>query len=247
MSLESSIKKSKKNSIPILQYGLEGNLIKEWSSLTEAFNVLKIHNINRVLRGKQNHAGGFMWRYKKDNIIDNNVQEELYIPIKKGKKTLYYNKDKSRLKNALNSSKYVGSKIKTYYIDGTFIGEYDNPSIITFIFFDFKIHTRTILDSCEQTKNKTIQNYIFQYSNNDNIKQIIKELKNNKKLNTKKVLQYDLEGNFIKEWDNSYQIQKSLGFLSGDIRFCCEGKQKTSKGYKWEYGDSYLDNLPLLS
>jgi len=47
-----------------------------------------------------------------------------------------------------------------------------------------------------------------------------------------KIIQYDLEGNFIKEW-NSITLAK-LEF-KGDIQACCIGKQKTAGGFIWKY------------
>ena len=48
---------------------------------------------------------------------------------------------------------------------------------------------------------------------------------------SKKVRQYDLEGNFIKEWDCTMDIQRSLGISNQLISLCCLGKQGNSNGY----------------
>ena len=61
-----------------------------------------------------------------------------------------------------------------------------------------------------------------------------------KKYNTitfKKVNQYDLEGNFIKEWNSVWEI---LDFYNKkrtntSIFNCCQGKTLTAYGYKWKY------------
>jgi hypothetical protein len=52
-----------RNQKPISQYDLEGNFVKEWSSITEAKKHIKA-DINAFLLGKQKTAGGFLWRYK---------------------------------------------------------------------------------------------------------------------------------------------------------------------------------------
>ena len=56
---------SKKRSIPILQFTLDGELVKEWPSLHEAERKLKISqsNIGKCLKGRRKSAGGFVWRY----------------------------------------------------------------------------------------------------------------------------------------------------------------------------------------
>ena len=48
----------------ILQYDLQDNFIKEWSSLTEAQKQLNIKGIGNVLRGLAMTAGGYKWKYK---------------------------------------------------------------------------------------------------------------------------------------------------------------------------------------
>ena len=50
----------------------------------------------------------------------------------------------------------------------------------------------------------------------------------------KPVIQYDLQGNFIKKYASATEAAKD-GFSSGHISECCRGKRKTVKGYKWEY------------
>lgn len=54
-----------KCSIPILQFSKDGELIKEWPSLSEAYSQLGISqsNICHCLKGRRESAGGFAWRY----------------------------------------------------------------------------------------------------------------------------------------------------------------------------------------
>lgn len=59
-------------------------------------------------------------------------------------------------------------------------------------------------------------------------------IENSKKVRMKPVLQYDLEGNFIKEWKCGREACTSLGFNNVDgISACCLGKQKTAFNYIW--------------
>ena len=52
---------------------------------------------------------------------------------------------------------------------------------------------------------------------------------------SKPIEQYDLEGNFIKEWDSATQVERDLGFNHSNISKCCLGRSKTAYNYKWEY------------
>lgn len=57
---------SESKSIPILQYDLNGKLIKEWKSTKIAAMELKLSqgNINVCLRGKRKVTRNFIWKYK---------------------------------------------------------------------------------------------------------------------------------------------------------------------------------------
>ena len=52
------------------------------------------------------------------------------------------------------------------------------------------------------------------------------------------VKQYDLNGNFIKEWDSIADITRQLGISHSLITNTCQGKQKTSHGYIWKYKEN---------
>ena len=51
---------------------------------------------------------------------------------------------------------------------------------------------------------------------------------------SKIVLQYDLEGNFIKEWKSTMECGRNE-YNQGNVTLCCQGKRKTHKGYIWKY------------
>jgi hypothetical protein len=50
------------------------------------------------------------------------------------------------------------------------------------------------------------------------------------------VIQLNLEGNFIKEWESQRQAQLYFNKPNSDgIGACCRGEQKTAYGYKWKF------------
>lgn len=51
----------------------------------------------------------------------------------------------------------------------------------------------------------------------------------------KGVIQYDLDGNIIKEWPSTIEIQRVLGFRNANISRCCRGERKTAYKYVWKY------------
>lgn len=53
--------------------------------------------------------------------------------------------------------------------------------------------------------------------------------------NSKRIIQYDLNGAYIKEWPSVRQIERDLGFNQAAVSRVALGKQKTAYGYKWRY------------
>ena len=51
---------------------------------------------------------------------------------------------------------------------------------------------------------------------------------------SKKVYQYDLQGNLIKIWASTMECDRN-GFDSRNVSSCCRGKTKRYKSYKWSY------------
>jgi len=60
-----------------------------------------------------------------------------------------------------------------------------------------------------------------------------------KNANSKKVLQFDLQGYFIKQWNCISEASKELNVPTTNISKCCIGRKhsKTAGGYKWLYKD----------
>jgi hypothetical protein len=52
---------------------------------------------------------------------------------------------------------------------------------------------------------------------------------------SKAILQYDLEGNFIKEWSSQTEATVFLNKNGNGIGACCREKQKSSYGYIWRF------------
>jgi hypothetical protein len=67
-------------------------------------------------------------------------------------------------------------------------------------------------------------------------------VKGNKNPNCKKINQYDLDGNFIKQWNSFYDIKKYLNIDRTLIWKCCIGKFKQIHGYVWEYANKNNSN-----
>lgn len=95
---------------------------------------------------------------------------------------------------------------------------------------------------------------LFWWTNSDNIRDMYKKWRqrnhfqyNNPKPNlwkfwsnhpwSKKINQYDLKWNFIKEWGSIIEAWKELNIHKSSISSCCRWKVKTAWGFIWRYGD----------
>ena len=56
----------------------------------------------------------------------------------------------------------------------------------------------------------------------------------------KNIIQLDLEGNFIKEFNGLTLIE---GFTATNISACCRGKDKSYKGFRWMFAVDYYNNI----
>ena len=64
-----------------------------------------------------------------------------------------------------------------------------------------------------------------------------KIIKGSEHVLSRKVNQYDLQGNLIKTWDCIMDIERELGIKTSNICACCKGKRKTLHKYIWQYKD----------
>lgn len=86
-------------SIPVLQYDLDGNFLKEYNSGAEAERITGVLNtsINQCINGKQYHAGSFYWCRKISEEFPKKIKIELKV-----RRVLQYNSNGDLL-NEYNS------------------------------------------------------------------------------------------------------------------------------------------------
>jgi group I intron endonuclease len=55
-----------------------------------------------------------------------------------------------------------------------------------------------------------------------------------------KVLQFDLDNKFVKEWNCLMDIKRELNYHIGNVSSCLKGNLKTYKKFKWEYKTTHI-------
>lgn len=114
------------NRLPILQFSLEGNLIKKWDNREELVKALNIPDLSQVLkctRSITNHAYGYRWKlFSKENPL-------LELPSYKipKRKNLVYVKYKNNSEEFLFKSLVEASKY--FNVDYTTIGKWLNGKL----------------------------------------------------------------------------------------------------------------------
>jgi group I intron endonuclease len=101
--------------------------------------------------------------------------------------------------------------------------------------------TKNLLQKGKPKHNSSSKNKIGQFHKGiDNFGNKGKKLKEEHRIKAsinryKPIIQYDLEGNFIKEWESATIVANLNKWDRVNIHACCRGDQKTSYNFKWEY------------
>jgi hypothetical protein len=148
-----------------------------------------------------------------------------------------------------------GKKILQYDLKGNFIKEWPNT-----IKASHSVSVSDVsIDQCLKGKSKKSAGYIWKYWVENYPKQLSKEeveyinkptqglyrprtnkeiksiSKNRKNKGTKPILQYDKQGNIIKEWNSTAEASKSLNINKGNINSVLKNRCKSAGGYIWKY------------
>lgn len=94
---------------------------------------------------------------------------------------------------------------------------------------ELKLFSNQITQVCKKKISST-GGFVFRYKTKGYKKKITAA-----KTRGQKIKQYDLSGNLIKVWDNSFQVKKTLKIHDTSVLRCCKGQQKTSYGFVWQF------------
>lgn len=86
-------------------------------------------------------------------------------------------------------------------------------------------------NNCVENLEWCTQQYNLTYGTR--IEKVTKKTRNDKR--SKQIAQYSLDGELVKVWPSSHEIERVLGFRHGNCTNCCRGYQKTAYGFIWRY------------
>ena len=197
------------------------------------------NSIGNCVNGLSNSAYGFRWEYEKIEDIKNeewreiNLQNIFNNEIINDKK--YYVSSLGRFKNS------YGTIMKNYKVN-------ENGYIRIYIYNKtFTLHRLVALTFLENPENKeqvnhkdgnklnnSIDNLEFVTNKENQLHKFKMGLGNNY---TRKIGQYDLDGNFIKKFNSITCAAKELNTSTSNIKGVLMNKRKTAARFIWKYLD----------
>lgn len=176
-------------------------------------------------------------KYKENLTEDESLIIEQELINKIGRKDLG-NGPLSNLTNGGDGTPGATEKknksVLKYSIEGEFIKEYKSLKIAS---IENSIHASNISHCC-LGKRETAGNYVWRFKNSESKEKINtnhlidRKQKGNERV---KVLQYDLNGNFIRKYNSIKEASASTKAHTSKIVLVCQGKRKHTKGFKFEY------------
>jgi len=133
---------------------------------------------------------------------------------------------------------FVNNKIGVYTLHGILQKECDGlREVIDYIGADCFVN---VIKCCLGKRKYTYGRILKPFGSDKASKYIEGEtrIKKQKTINiekTKNVYQYNLNGEFVRSYDNARAVQSELGISKIGISICCRGQRKSFKGYMWSY------------
>lgn len=186
-------------------------------------------------------VSGYHWKYKKDSKIHTPVDTNYifvadipdfpdYVITEYG--DVYSLKKKIYLEYRENTNGYRDVHI---CVDGKSYSKLIHI-LVTMSFHNLKPHPNMQVNHIDgNTRNNHFLNLEWVTASENTIHAI--KLGLSKSTTQRKICQYDLKGNFIKQFESMMMASKESGSNISSLVRACQGKCKTSKGFVWKYAE----------
>lgn len=220
----------------VTQLDIDYNVIAQYDSIREASRQTCISDA-RISRScheyKMNYNEGFLFCFNEDlNYV---LSNKPYINLKRVKteKPAKIKKTKKTIK--IEKSKRIPKVICQYDLKGNLIKKYN--SITKLLKENNLTSSGSIYMACDGVTNSS-HGFLWTYDG-----QIPPKYKEQYKSSMKRVLQFDLDFNYINTYNSLAESAKSVGLKQyQSISAVCRGKTFKSAGYIWRFEDN-LDKL----
>ena len=118
-------------------------------------------------------------------------------------------------------------------MDMKFVNEWISASHASKTLGYFKLAIENCCDRVEGCK--SVKGYIWLWKDDYNSGDLGEDYYLTRKNNSKRINQYDLNGEFIKSWNSVTEIVNELGYSNRAIQNCCLGRTKQSHNCIWKY------------
>lgn len=134
------------------------------------------------------------------------------------------------------AAKFKRRKVDQYDLDGNYITTFESQSQAA-----AAVNVpRSLISNCCRRVWSTAAGYIFRYHGD---KLTAEDLNRGKHYVKHPVIQLDLNGNKIAEYESVIEASRSTGFSEGSISRCANGWIKKSCGYIWKYKTDQKRNI----
>jgi group I intron endonuclease len=203
---------------PVSQFDiLSGKLIKKYNNQTDAI-IENCKGINESCRksDKPLTVNGTCFFYTKD--VENLTEEQIVEKVHNRYPYLLYQLD----------------------LEGNFVKLWRNTSEPN---KELGYNSGNIIMVCNnQRREANGYQWCYQKNLKDRINKPIKEINYNKNI----VIQYDKNGNYIKEWNSIREAANTLNLQESKISNCCKGIRNHTGEFQWRYKEDYVDKLTPL-
>jgi hypothetical protein len=234
---------------PIIRMNMEEDILQIYNSIEDAGiwafeNKLTktSHNgrnaIGNCVNGLSNKAYRFKWKYL-DNSLENEEWREINLKKIFGEEILidkkYYVSNLGRFKNSYgqimdNYKVNENGYIRVYIHRKTFVLH----RLIALTFLDNPENKEQVNHKDGNKLNNSVENLEFVTNKENQIHKFKNGLGNN---HTRKIRQYDLTGNLIKEFNSIVSASKEMNISPSGIKSVLINSRKTSAGFIWKYLD----------
>jgi hypothetical protein len=124
---------------------------------------------------------------------------------------------------------HASKSVLQFSLEGKLVNEYSSATFAQELFNQ----PQSISKACNGY-NISAHNHLWCYKS-DYTKELIENKINIYNKFRTKIQQYNLDGEFIREFTSQTDAAKSLNKPTSAINECCKGKRKQAYGYKWKY------------